>query len=296
MDTSSSQQSKNIIARYPLISFYVLAYAISWLIWSPVLFTDVSGDNASGILTLCFFAGAFGPFLAAIIVTGLSEGKSQVRALLKKLVLWRIGWPWYLVAILLLPLLTMLIAAAYFALPGKLPWSSYLSGTLSFTLIYPVALVATLLIGGPLGEELGWRGYAVPHLQKHTNALTAGIVQGVLWACWHLPVMGILAAGIPLGQYFPLYIVEAVALSVLMTWLLNNSRGSVLLAMLLHSAFNVSNSLFSRLGAGVDDGLWIILCLAGVYWALVLVVVLVYGPAHLTRKPDFDPDQIVNPQ
>lgn len=299
MDAQPQQNAGNIIARHPLISFYVLAYAISWIIWVPLLSVDWSGDNINipGIVALSLFSGQIGPFLASIIVTGLSEGKSRVKALLKKLILWRVPWPWYLVAILFLPLLTILIAVAIFVLSGRLSWSEYFGGLSSFALLFPTSMVATMFIGGPLGEELGWRGYAVPRLQQRTNnALTAAILHGVLWACWHLPVMGMLAAGVPMGLYLPLYIVEITALSVLMSWLLNHTRGSVLLAMLMHSTFNVGNQLFARLGATADDGLVILIPLAVVYWVIAIIIVLVYRPARLSRKPDFSFDDIVQPQ
>lgn len=289
-------QTKSVITRHPLISFYILAYAISWIIWSPVALSYLPGQAIpENLIAVSLLLGPVGPFIAAVVITGISEGKEQIRNLLRKLILWRVGWGWYLVAILFFLLLSILLAAVFVAFSTEITWDIYPKAVLNYLILSPIDLVVTIFIGGPLGEELGWRGFAIPRLQKRIDALPASLVHGVLWACWHLPVLGILAAGIPIAIYIVAYIFEITAVSVLMSWLLNNTRGSVLLAMIMHSAFNVGNNIFGKLGATADDGLTILIILLVAYWTVAIMVVAIYRPRHLSRDPDFEYDAIIHP-
>ncbi len=289
-------KKKGIINRHPLVSFYILAYAISWVIWMPIILSYFPGQTIpEGLMGASMFLGPVGPFIAAIVITGISEGKEQVRNLLRKLIQWRVSWSWYLVAIFLFLILSILLSAVFVAISTGMSWDTYPTGLINFLVVSPINLIATIFIGGPLGEELGWRGYAVPRLQKRINVLPAALVHGVLWACWHLPVLGILSAGVPIALYTVAYIFEITAVSVLMSWLLNNTRGSVLLAMIMHSAFNVGNGIFGKLGASAEDGFTILMILLVAYWIVALVVIALYRPKHLSRKPDFEYDAIIYP-
>jgi membrane protease YdiL (CAAX protease family) len=250
--------------RHPLIWFFVLAYALSW--WAWVLYALGAFPNP---------VASFGPFLAALLVLGLTEGRSGVVGLLRRMVRWRVGVGWYAVA-LLLPaaiagLATLLNVSFGAAAPGAAAlgrWTS-LFGTLAFVLLVPG-------VGGAW-EEPGWRGYAVPRLQARWSALTSALVLGVLVAGWHLPL-------IVTGQVHYADVVSIMGASVVINWLFNHVRGSVLLIMLLHAANNtVAGNFFAPMFTGADSArqAWL---LAAIWCAVAVGVVLVGGPRDFSRS------------
>jgi membrane protease YdiL (CAAX protease family) len=215
----------SLVSRYPLIAFFVLAFALSW--WSWILYTfDLAPNPIIG----------FGPFLAALIVLALTEGRSGVGRLLRRMVRWRVGLQWYAVA-LLLPIVVTLAAAVLnvFVLGAQRTSSAAeLGGLSSFLQMF----FLWLLIPGLAGtwEEPGFRGYALPRLQVGRSALLASLILGVLWAFWHLPFV---ATGEDIwidAFLFPFI------WSPVYAWLFNNASGSVLIVMLFH---NMNNSFSS---------------------------------------------------
>src|SRR5262245_48689241 len=151
------------IKRYPLASYFVLAYAFAW---SLILLTRVS---------LAFgFLGLFGPAAAAIIVTAGTDGRAGVRALFQRLAIWRVGLRWYIVALGLPAVLSLGTVGLSQALG--------LPTIVQFNVLSPVAMILFILV---IGEELGWRGYALPHLQTRFGAVGASLILGILWAGWH---------------------------------------------------------------------------------------------------------------
>jgi membrane protease YdiL (CAAX protease family) len=255
----------SVVRRYPLIVFFVLAYVFSWWPWPLYAF----GLSPSPII-------AFGPFLAAILVLALTTGKGGVVTLLRRMVRWRVRPVWYAVALLLpvaisggAALLNVVVLGASAPSPAELGAWSGLVPTFFLLLLVPG-------IGGAW-EEPGWRGYALPKLQGGHSALLASLILGVVWAFWHLPLMVI-------GQIHlsdPVYII---AWTVVLTWVFNNTNGSVLIAMLMHNIHNViSGYYFSAMFSGADwvrQG-WLLVAL---WCAVAAIVVVVNGPEHLSRK------------
>jgi membrane protease YdiL (CAAX protease family) len=209
----------------------------------------------------------FGPALAAIIVTWLIEGRSGVKALLRRVGLWRVGVRWYVVAIGL-PVVVAVAALCIHSLLTGTPLAINSGTPLSLLVILAVLVV---------GEELGWRGFALPHLQARYNGLAASLILGTLWAGWHLA-----NATIPGLQYylygFPAFLFFVVAQTVLFTWLFNHTRGSVLLAWILHAWINISNSLFF---VGDQITQW---WLVGAGFAIVGIVLLLAEGPNLARN------------
>ena len=255
----------SVVRRYPLIVFFVLAYVFSWWTWPLYAF----GLSPSPII-------AFGPFLAAILVLALTTGKGGVVTLLRRMVRWRVRPVWYAVALLLpvaisggAALLNVVVLGASAPSPAELGAWSGLVPTFFLRLLVPG-------IGGAW-EEPGWRGYALPKLQGGHSALLASLILGVVWAFWHLPLMVI--GQIPVSD--PVYIV---AWTVVLTWVFNNTNGSVLIAMLMHNIHNViSGGYFSAMFSGADwvrQG-WLLVAL---WCAVAAIVVVVNGPEHLSRK------------
>jgi uncharacterized protein len=240
------------VNRHPLVTYFVLAYAFSWAM--------VALYSAGFIFALL---ALFGPALAAIIVTGLTEGRSGVKALLRRVAIWRVGIRWYVAAIGL-PVVVAVAALFFYSLLTGTPLAIN-----SGTPISLLVIIALLVVG----EELGWRGFALPHLQSRYNGLTASLILGVLWAGWHLA-----NATIPGLQYylygFPAFLFFVIAQTILFTWLFNHTRGSVLLAWIFHAWINISNSLFF-VGDQITQWLFV-----GAGFAVVaIVVLLVEGPA-----------------
>jgi membrane protease YdiL (CAAX protease family) len=116
--------------------------------------------------------------------------------------------------------------------------ASYQPVTLGLVLGYPLAFVSTLVLGGPLGEEPGWRGFALPRLHLACGPLGGSVVLGVLWALWHLPLFWSGVWTPPSVANIVMFIVMITLLTVVMTWVFNNAGGSLLITMLMHASFN----------------------------------------------------------
>jgi len=218
------------LRRAPLPSFLMLTFVWSWACWglSPVI-----KAQWPWLATLLMFAGSFGPSLAAVVVVASTRKWLGLRAWLGRCLRWRIGWAWWAFA-LLLPLAVMSIAAGlHIALGGAIA-TSPASGHWLMTL---VNLPLILLLGGPLGEEFGWRGFALPMLQERWGRRNASLGLGLVWGVWHLPLFfidGTSQAHIPLA----LFLLSVVAMSVLFAWLVQRTAGSVVAALVLHTAIN----------------------------------------------------------
>lgn len=218
------------LQRAPLFGYFVLTFAWSWACWA---LSSAIKPQLPGLATLLMFAGSFGPSLAAIAVVASNRKAGCLRAWLSRCLRWRIGWGWWILAFLL-PLAVMLMAAGlHIALGGSIA-TSPASGHLLMTV---VNLPLILLLGGPMGEEFGWRGFALPILQVRFGWRRAGLYLGLVWGLWHLPLF--LIAGTAQAHVPPvLFLLSVVALSVVFAWLLNRTAGSVVGALLLHTAVN----------------------------------------------------------
>jgi uncharacterized protein len=253
-----------LVKRQPLVTFFILAYALSW--WPWILY-------ALGILGNPI--ASFGPFLAAIVVLAVTEGKAGLLGLFRRMVRWRIAPGWYAVALLLPVVLTSIATALNVLLGAQPPSAAQLSAWPSVLSTFAVVL----LIPGAGGawEEPGWRGYAVPRLQYGRSALVASLILGVLIAGWHLPLM-------VAGEVHYSDIVLILAAVIVVNWVFNNVRGSVLIVMLLHAANNaVSGSFFSPMFSGADSARqsWLLVLVWAVAAALVIMIA---GPTDFSRK------------
>ena len=256
----------SLIRRHPLITFFVLAYALAWWIWILYAF----GITFLGPIF------ALGPFLAAIIVTALTRGTTGLKALLSRMVRWRVGLGWYAAA-LLVPVAVYLFAVSLNILLGARASTAEQFG--SWYLIFPLFAYSLLFpLSGAFGEELGWRGYALPRVQARLWALSAALIIGVIQTAWHLPLFMSDRSTPPV----PL-IVGYMGLGILATWVFNNTRGSVLMTMLLHASNNTNVGFFGEMFTGADLVRMSWLLAAG--WCVAaIVVVVVAGPKHLSRR------------
>lgn len=221
---------KRTLSRYPLTAFFAMAFLFSWTSVLPLILNPELPVEPFQIL------GAFaGPTLSAIILTKLLEGRNGIRLFFKRYTQWRVGAVWWLLAIFGILLALNTVASL---VVGLSVWSELLGG---LSVILPTYLV-TLVVGvilGPLWEEPGWRGFALPRLQDRSGPVLGTLILGALWALWHLP--GYLGGWMTVGLV-PL-LLSSLAFSVLATWVYNNTHGSILLMIILHSSSNAAISI-----------------------------------------------------
>jgi membrane protease YdiL (CAAX protease family) len=230
-----------------------------WLVLAPTVLSESGFGlipiNIPAPAVMLFFipAAMAGPTLAAFVVTGMVEGKEGTPNLLRRRILrWRVGVQWYLIAIFGTPL--VYLVAASFVL-GMAPLEVLIEEwPLIFTSYVPKVVMVFLIVS--LWEEIGWMGFALPRLQDRYGPLMATVVLGVMWALWHLPAYfgstQVVADKVGLGELdrllylLPPYIVLAISTRIVMTWLFNVTMGSVIVVTLFHAAFNISNNELPR--------------------------------------------------
>ena len=239
---------KALLARHPLFFFFLFAYAFSWLTWMPLVLSEDGAGLLSyrwplGLYAHIAIASFVAPFLSAFIMTGITEGREGVGRLLRQLVLWRVGFKWYLFALLGIPAI-MVLSVVF--LPGVLASFQGLAGLAPLPSL--VLFVYVFFLGGPLGEEPGWRGFALPRLQRRYGPLVGSLILAPLWAFWHLPIFWV-----PAWNYPPtilnivMFVIAAIAFTIVMTWVFNNTKGSVFIAVLVHATFDTYLSILNRL-------------------------------------------------
>lgn len=261
-DLGDPPGNASVLARHPLLTFTVLALALSWL---PII------PYALGLLPGTLLA--CGPFLAAIITAAVVGGRQGLRDYFRRLIRWRVSVGWYVVA-LLAPVAAWAIAAYVNVLLGAAPpspdqlagWSVIVTSTLIF-LINPL---------GGAWEEPGWRGYALPLLLRRHSALVATAVLGLIWTLWHMPLF--VTGLIPWPDAVLVF-----TLSFVFTAVYLRTAGSVLIAFLLHASLNGAGDFFILLFTGADRVrmYWILVAL----YAVVAVIAIALNRDQWLRRP-----------
>jgi len=254
------------VKRYPLAVFWGIAWAVWFLGWT------LAALFPSDLWTVIMYS----PFLTGVLVTAIAEGRDGLKTFFSRMVRWRVGIQWYAVA-LFLPVVLRLAAAgltvaAGAAVPANIQLPAWTDLLASF--LFP----AFFLIA--LGEEPGFRGFALPRLLVGRSALSASLILGVLHAIWHLPLF-------VFNSDPPLIAVIVIAGAVLNTWLFLHTNGSVLLAMLLHASIHLMVGVFNPLFTGADAQMHLIMQ-AVVFVALAILLPLLAG-RELGRKPETTP-------
>jgi membrane protease YdiL (CAAX protease family) len=239
------------IARHPLPTYFVLAFVGTWLIIWPMALAR--GEYGLGLLPFAVPAGLdfllvqlssyTGPLLAAVLVTAATEGRAGLRQFRGRLGRWRVGVVWYLVATLA-PLAIWL--AAYSAVLSGTPLAALARQPMLLLSAFLPSVALGLLLPS-LGEEPGWRGFALPRLQDRFGPALGTIILGTLHSLWHLPAFFTAGLGPFAPGKFAAFVLTGVAASFLYTLVVNRTRGSILLAILLHAAGNAASGLMNRL-------------------------------------------------
>src|SRR5215212_2554514 len=232
---------EGLLARHPLLFFVLIAYLGTWVVWLPFLLSaDGLGlmvfSNPLPLIVIGGLGTFTGPALGAFVITGVTEGRVGIRRLLRKILLWRVGVRWYLLTFLGFP---VILTLATIVVPGNLasfePMDPLpLLGSFLIFFVYPA-----LIIGGPLGEEPGWRGFALPRLQRQHGPLVGSLILGVIWTFWHVAPVWLgawLHAGMLNVYNFVLYLLFIRSWTIVMTWVYNNTKGSVFMAILGHAS------------------------------------------------------------
>lgn len=265
------------VKEHPIFTYFVLAYAISWIIVAPLI------ASAQGLIDLpvpfaLHYLNDYAPLLAAIIATGIANGADGLRELFRRMIQWRVGLGWVLIAALS-PLALFAVAAGIvvFGL-GDPPPDLGLLGTLSYLpYLGWFGWVFWILTAG-IGEESGWRGYALPKLQNDMSALSATLIVTLFWVGWHLPRFFYYDGYMDQGfSVLPLAAHGFLAMAIVLACLYNSTRGSILMAALFHGGYNFWLASPASTGyiSPTIDALLII-------WAVAVVVV--FGPANLSPK------------
>jgi membrane protease YdiL (CAAX protease family) len=275
-------QQTDRISRSSLVIFFLLAYGITWGL--SVLATKglLPFPIPPLLMNMSAILLHYGPSIAAIIMAGIVGGRSGVHALLGKLGRWRVGLGWYLVVFLLPVLLRLASVGIDVLLGGKLPpfFSSASVPSGNPLLLLPVVFLIVFFQAG-LAEEIGWRGYGLPGLQQRYSALTASLILGVIWALWHFSPFNFDTV----WPYAFWFFFNVIPFTILVTWIYNNTRESLLLVTLFHTASNVSDWIVPTAPTLTNStGIRPFIILGTLVWITALVVIAIYGPRYLSHK------------
>jgi membrane protease YdiL (CAAX protease family) len=248
-------------------NFFALTFVLSWLIWIPLTLSHFGIGPfhiAEGTSNVVRLLGVLMPAASAFILTAQTGGRSAVNNMLARLVLWRVHWKWWLAAVAGQPLLLGLAAFLFnwistdSAIVPELPASA-----VAFIVNIIILLIATL------GEEIGWRGVALPSLQQRHSSVKSSVLLGLLWATWHLPFWLLLDSFDRFGVgYLLLNFLFVLPLTFYITWFFNQSKQSLLLPVLLHLTFNIVNTIL--LPVTMNIGAFMVF---GVFeWIIALII------------------------
>jgi membrane protease YdiL (CAAX protease family) len=216
-----------------LLKFFSLTYITSWSLWiaaAAIVRGDPTSSGLAAISLLLYLLGVFAPALVALALTARADGRAGTFDLLHRTIKWSVSARWYLFAIGYLAAIKLAAALLLRITTGA--WPAFGQEPL-----YLMAIAIPFSTPAQAGEEIGWRGYALPRLSVRLGLSGASMALGVIWAGWHLPFFFISGTD-KSAQSFPLYLLSVTALSVAMAWLYWRTNGSLLLTMLMHAAAN----------------------------------------------------------
>src|SRR5690625_1425171 len=266
-----------------LIIFTLLTFAVSWACWLPIIAELEASPFESPLAVLgLFFLGAYAPTLMGLVFTYYYQRGEGLKALLKNGLVPNGGKRWVLFSLVAAPSLYAASIGLYASFGGSL-------GAVNYGLLPWLPIVFTVpLVFGPLAEEFGWRGFALPLLDYKNKVLLSSIIIGLIWAAWHAPLFwaetGTAISGLPISPYnIGLFFMAVIGSSFIYTWLFNRTSGSVFAAIMLHWSMNASGTITGMLFPELDLEQrlalyeWYVLAL----WAIVIVA---WVAGYMRRK------------
>ncbi len=260
-----------------LLLYFALAYGISWLIWAP-LWLPHFGVEGLPIVPNQHYLGAFGPLLAAFIVRYRAEGRPGVRDLAGRMLRWRVAPLWYLVVFGGMFLLFLAGAGLAQAINGQPITLEGFGTNREFPALNPAGYFLFNLFTFGIGEETGWRGYALPVLQRRFNALGSSLILAVFWAGWHIPAFFYRPNYSHMGAAeIAGFFLSLLTGCIVLTWLYNSTGGSILLVALFHAMVEIvfiSDNITPEIAAW--EGM--------LFTVAAILIVLIARPVHLSRQ------------
>lgn len=259
-----------------LILFFIIVFLVAWILFITANLISTDGE-LSTLSRVLIFMGAISPGLVAIFITAITKGGEGVKALIAKISFTDTNVKWYVFAVTFIAFLKGLAALVYFLVYNS--WPQF--GTTSW---YVMVLGIAVSMWTQAGEEIGWRGYALPLMSKKFGLAMASILLGILWAIWHLPLFYVAAAD-TFNRSFPLYMLQVTGLSVIMAWLFWKVNGNLLPLMVFHAAINNTKDIVPS--ASKASASPFTLNASPIAWITValLWVVACYVIYAMTRKP-----------
>ncbi len=265
------------LKQHSLVIGIILMFLLTW----PI---DLSNSKVLPFQLpfLVYLFLGYGIVVASLFMTGLTVGREGVVTLLKRFLIWRVGVQWYLTALLLVPFLMLAGVVLNAVLSGR---PVDLSGVLAYRFLGPstnlvVAFLFFILFDAVTnGEEIGWRGYVLPRLQIQHNALVSSLIVGVIWSLWHLPKF--MAPGS--SGSFAFTVVDTMTKAVFLTWLYNNTGGSLLLVTVAHAAWNGAGYVLPTANTIAGENLGASVIAELLLLAVVVAIVAWAGPARLSH-------------
>lgn len=277
-----SVSMRTLLVGHPFADFFILTFVGSWLFFAPM----VMGQDGLGILpyhvpfwlyVVLFLAASFsGPTVAALVITSARDGRAGVKQFLRRYGQWRVGWQWYLIFLFGFPALYLIPATVWL---GAAPWQALVAQWPTFFTVYlPAVLIFPALINW--GEEAGWRGFAQTQMQPLYGPLRTSLLVGLLHGIWHLPVFLLVQGPPALGPFdlgeFLLNTLMIMTLTIIWTWIFNGAQQSILIAALMHAAFNGTQAwigtLLPNLPAEVNQAVTIVIVVSA-----LLTIILTKG-------------------
>jgi len=269
------------LKQHALIAGLILIFAFTW----PVdlgLAAYSRGLINFNIPEVVGIMVGYGIVIATILITAIVSGREGVTALMRRFLIWRVGWNWYIAVLFLPPVLMVLAIGLNSLFKQTVPdFNQFFGREIFGPDVNPLVLALPFFLYSMLsnGEEIGWRGFALPRLQERHTALVASLILGVIWAFWHLPKYLMVNTTLGGGKDLSQFLFESVAIlahSILYTWVFNNTKGSLLLVTLFHASWNTAWVLLPMQAVSPADIV--------VYWLAAILVVLAAGPEKLVRR------------
>ena len=264
-----------------LILYFLIVLAWSGLFWLPIILIPLTVNDPLGVLFSTI--SVFGPLASAFILTYFNQGKEGIRKLLIRGVDRRFGKKWLIPIFLLFPAVSgsaVLVATLTEKITIDMAWVSNLLSVIIGDLVMFI-----LFCVWAAGEEFGWRGYALDRLQGRFNAIISSILLGIVWWAWHIPALGFQSSALgtqPINVW--VFLVIILEFAILLTWIYNNTNGSILAVILFHAMFNMASyatiPIANQIPTFSIPNYYSLIVLV----TIVIVVTIVYGPKRLVRQ------------